>query len=58
MIAQVIINSNAKDLNLDIPACPETVTPNYLKNVRNVSLIQYFPKKAAFREFFCPHDSK
>ena len=34
-----------KDINLEIPMCPISKTENYLKNVRNVSLIQYYPEE-------------
>ena len=34
-----------KDINLEIPMCPVSKTENYLKNDRNVSLIQYYPEE-------------
>jgi hypothetical protein len=37
-------SNQLQNLNLDIPQCPESETPNYLRNVRNVNLIQYFPE--------------
>ena len=34
-----------KELTLEIPQCPVSSTPNYLKNINNLSLIQYFPNE-------------
>ena len=35
--------TEVNDLNLEIPTCPVSNTPNYIINVKNLSLIQYHP---------------
>ena len=44
-VIEIVEKHLPKDINLEIPMCPVSKTENYLKNVRNVSLIQYYPEE-------------